>query len=115
MKFRFLKISAFLLFLPLSVALVIAEDAKTAVLGIVKEKPASGIAVPIEGGFMVPYTVTIPGTKASFEMIPVPSGEFSMGSPESQAGRSEDEGPQVEVNMPPFWIAKTELTWIEYK
>lgn len=115
MKSCFLQKCASFLFLALPVATVFAEDAKTPVLGIVSVKPASGIAVPIEGGFMVPYTVTIPGTKASFEMIPVPAGKFSMGSPESEAGRSEDEGPQVEVNMPSFWIAKTELTWIEYK
>ncbi len=38
-----------------------------------------------------------------------------MGSPENESGRSEDEGPQVEIEVPPFWMAKTELTWAEYK
>jgi len=92
-----------------------AEDGKKASPGIVATKPASGISVPIEGGFMVPYSVTIPGTKVSFEMIPIPGGIFKLGSPESETGRSEDEGPQVDVEVPPFWMAKTELTWSEYK
>jgi len=92
-----------------------AEDAKDALLGISSTKPASGISVPIEGGFMVPYSVTIPGTKVVFEMVPVPGGKFKLGSPESETGRNEDEGPQVEVEVPPFWMAKNELTWAEYK
>lgn len=92
-----------------------AEDAKAQIPGIVLTKPDSSIAVPIEGGFMVPYTVTIPGTKVRFEMIPIPAGKFSLGSPAGEAERSEDEGPQAEVELPPFWIAKTELTWSEYK
>ena len=64
---------------------------------------------------MVPYTVSIPGTKIHFEMIPIPGGKFTMGSPDSEAGRNEDEGPQIAVDVPPFWMAKHELTWAEYK
>ncbi len=64
---------------------------------------------------MVPYTVTIPGTDVNFEMIPVPGGTFKMGSPAGEADRKDDEGPQIEVNVDPMWVAKTEVTWAEYQ
>lgn len=94
------------------------ETEKTAAgerLGIVKEKPASGPFVEIEGGFMVPYTTTIPGTDIQFEMVPIPGGKFTMGSPEDEDDRRDDEGPQFTVKVAPFWMGKYEVTWKEYK
>lgn len=87
------------------------EEAK----GIVDVKPADGPAVEVDGKFMVPYTETIPGTHVSFEMIPIPGGEFLLGSPEDEADRGDDEGPQVLVKVAPFWIGKHEVTWSEYQ
>lgn len=78
-------------------------------------RPESGPAVEVEHGFMVPYTERIPGTDLTFEMIPVPGGTFLMGSPESEPGREEDEGPQVQVEVPPMWVAAEEISWGEYK
>jgi formylglycine-generating enzyme required for sulfatase activity len=83
--------------------------------GIVKEKPAEGPSVKVEEGYMVPYTYRVPGTDQSFEMIPVPGGEFLFGSPPEEADRREDEGPQVKVTVDPMWVAKTEVTWGLYK
>ena len=83
--------------------------------GFAKEKPESGPSVAIEGGFMVPYTATIPGSEVTFEMIPIPGGEFMMGSPKGEAGHRDDEGPQVKVAVEPFWMGKHEVTWAEYK
>ncbi|MFM1904848.1 MAG: Serine/threonine-protein kinase pkn1 [Planctomycetota bacterium] len=71
--------------------------------------------VAVAGGWMVPYDETIPGTDVSFRMIPVPSGRFRMGSPDTEAGRTADEGPQFEVTVEPFWIGQHEVTWREYK
>jgi formylglycine-generating enzyme required for sulfatase activity len=90
------------------------ETPKALQRGLVAEKPADGPAVEVEGGFMVPYSETIPGTEATFDMIPVPGGEFLLGSPASEADRSEDEGPQVTVRVEPFWIGRCEVTWLEY-
>lgn len=84
-------------------------------LGLVTEKPAEGPFVKTERGFMVPYTETIPGTEVTFRMIPVPGGEFRMGSPDQEEGRKEDEGLQFDVTLEPYWMAETELTWAEYK
>lgn len=94
---------------------VSSEATAAEVLGISKTKPTSGPFVEIEGGFMVPYTHKIDRTNISFEMIPVPGGTYVIGSPESEEGRTEDEGPQFTVTIEPFWIAKNELTWGEYK
>jgi formylglycine-generating enzyme required for sulfatase activity len=84
-------------------------------LGMSATKPESGPFVQVAGGFMVPYLHKFENTSISFEMIPVPGGEVTIGSPESEAGRTEDEGPQFTVVIEPFWMAKTELTWGEYK
>tara|TARA_B100000614_G_scaffold79063_1_gene70583 strand:- start:15034 stop:16170 length:1137 start_codon:yes stop_codon:yes gene_type:complete len=60
---------------------------------------------------MKPYTESIFGTGEKFEMIPIPGGQFFMGSPENENDRSESEGPVNEVKISPFWMAKTETTW----
>ena len=64
---------------------------------------------------MKSYTEVIPGTDAKFEVVPIPGGKFLMGSPENEEDRSEDEGPQVEIEIAPFWIGKHEVTWDEYE
>lgn len=61
------------------------------------------------------YRQTIPGTAVSYEMVPVPGGEFSMGTPETEAGRNPDEGPVRRVKVEPFWMGKFEVTWDEYR
>ena len=61
------------------------------------------------------YTNTIPGTRVSYVMVPIPGGEFTMGSPESEAGRKPDEGPQHKVKVAPFWMGRCEITWNEYE
>ena len=63
---------------------------------------------------VAPYTETIPGTTVSFDMVPIPGGTFRMGSPASEALRGDDEGPQVDVKVGPFWMGKLEVTWAEY-
>ena len=83
-------------------------------LGIVAEQPADGQFVETEMGFMVPYTATIPGTDVEFEMVPIPGGTFHIGSPEEEDERRDDEGPQVCIQVEPFWMGKYEVTWGEF-
>ena len=64
---------------------------------------------------MKEYTESIPGTRIQFDMMPIPSGTFLMGSPESEANRKAHEGPQVEIELAPFWMGKHEVTWNEYE
>ncbi len=64
---------------------------------------------------MKPYTEIVTNGDVSFEMLPIPGGKFMMGSPEDEEGRKEDEGPQHEVEIKPFWMGKCEVTWDEYE
>ena len=92
------------------------EASKANTLGISKTQPDSGPFVKLtDDAFMVPYSHSVEGTEVSFEMIPIPGGKTTIGSPDEQPGRSQDEGPEFTVDVEPFWMAKTELTWAEYK
>lgn len=64
---------------------------------------------------MKPYTEVIVGTDIKFDMVPIPGGKFLMGSPETEKGRKPDEGPQHEVEIEPFWMAKYETLWEAYE
>ena len=64
---------------------------------------------------MQPYTTTIVGSEATYDMVPIRGGKFKMGSPENEAGRKPDEGPQHEVEIAPFWMGKHEVTWAEFE
>ena len=64
---------------------------------------------------MKPYAETINGTEVVFDMVPIPAGKFKMGSPEGEAGRNQDEGPQRAVEIAPFWMGKCEVTWNEFE
>ena len=63
---------------------------------------------------MKAYSQKIPGTQATFQMLPIPAGEFLLGSPASEAERKADEGPRLKVKIEPFWMGKHEVTWDEY-
>ncbi len=71
------------------------------------------VSVPDRGRFGHPY---LSGTNAVVVtvMVPIKGGEFMMGSPESEADRHADEGPQHRVRISPFWMQQCEITWDEY-
>ncbi len=62
----------------------------------------------------VDYTREIKNTKAQFDMLAIKGGEFMMGSPENEAFRRKDEGPQRRIVISDFWMAKYETTWDLY-
>jgi formylglycine-generating enzyme required for sulfatase activity len=62
-----------------------------------------------------PVSVTIPGTTVRYDMVPVPAGEFLMGSPASDPHRQKDEQPQHPVRVDAFWMQAHEVTWDEYR
>jgi len=64
---------------------------------------------------MKPYTETITGSNVTFKMVPIPGGKFLIGSPDNEADREENEGPQVEVEIAPFWMEEHEVTWAEFQ
>ena len=49
------------------------------------------------------------------EMVVLPAGKFTMGSPEEERGRDDDEGPQHRVTiLKPFAVGKYEVTLGQY-
>jgi len=63
---------------------------------------------------MQPYTGVAKKSGKEFKMVPIPGGEFLMGSPVTEQDRKPDEGPQVKVRIEPFWMGVTEVTWDLY-
>jgi formylglycine-generating enzyme required for sulfatase activity len=96
-------------------SLLTSGTAAEPVPGISKEKPSAGRFVETPQGYMVPYKTKIPGTDVEYEMVPIAGGKFKLGSPAGEKERSNDEGPQREIEIAPFWIGKYEVTWAEYK
>lgn len=84
-------------------------------VGLSPTAPAEGRAIKTDQGYMTEYKATIPGSSVTFEMVPIPGGKFKLGSPDAEEGRQEIEGPQVVVEVGPFWMSKFELTWAEYR
>ncbi|MFZ9089685.1 MAG: formylglycine-generating enzyme family protein [Planctomycetaceae bacterium] len=78
-------------------------------LGVVSSQPESGRWVQLDRGYMVPYRVTIPGTRTSFEMVPIPAGTLRYTN-DLETG----DDAVLEVPIQPFWIARCEVTWEEY-
>ena len=63
---------------------------------------------------MKPYDELIEHTEAKISMVPIPGGEFVMGSPTSEVDRADDEN-QHKVKVEPFWMATCEITWDAYE
>ena len=55
------------------------------------------------------------GNGVTIEMISMTGGSFVMGSPDTEAGRSNDEGPQHNVTVAPFFMGKYEVTQEQYQ
>lgn len=61
------------------------------------------------------YQQQLPGSDLFIEMTYIPGGTFLMGSPANEDGREKNEGPQIEVEVEPFWMATYEITWDQWK
>jgi formylglycine-generating enzyme required for sulfatase activity len=91
------------------VAIVLAIGAAPPVPRVEAREPPNVDALTHKG-----YTEAIPKTDVKFEMVPIPGGTFLMGSPDSETGRGEEEGPQHPVTIRPFWMGRLEVTWDAY-
>ena len=98
---------AFGLFVATCVPNTFAEDPKIVPLEV-SNSDASNASE------MKPYAEVIEHTEHVIEMVPIPGGEFVMGSPEDEDDRQDEEGPQRKVKISPFWMGKFEITWDQY-
>ncbi|HEX3147181.1 MAG TPA: formylglycine-generating enzyme family protein [Gemmataceae bacterium] len=60
------------------------------------------------------YVEHVYDTNIAFPMIAVRGGVFYQGSPISEPGRHDNEGPRHRVELRPFWMGKYEVTWPEF-
>lgn len=58
-------------------------------------------------------TLEIPGTKARFEVVTLPGGKATIGSPAEDPGHKDDEKRRV-VTLQPFGMGAREVTWLEF-
>jgi formylglycine-generating enzyme required for sulfatase activity len=64
---------------------------------------------------MKAYDELIEHSRAKIAMLPIPGGQFTMGSPTKEDDRQADEGPQRQIKISPFWMAECEITWNAYE
>ncbi len=55
------------------------------------------------------------GGGVPLEMVWIPAGRFYMGSPDSEEGRYDSEGPQREVTVPGFFMGRYAVTQAQYE
>ena len=55
------------------------------------------------------------GNGIKLEMVYIPGGTFLMGSPDTEAKRFDDEGPQHKVTLKPFYMSKYSITQEQYQ
>jgi formylglycine-generating enzyme required for sulfatase activity len=73
----------------------------------------AALSVHAEADLSRKFTETITtknGEELSFDMVLIQGGVFVMGSPATETGRLEHEGPQREVTVDPFYLCTTETT-----
>jgi formylglycine-generating enzyme required for sulfatase activity len=76
--------------------------------------PATAPAVSTPSASSRPTGETFRDCSDCPQMVSIPAGSFMMGSPASEAGRFDTEGPQRRVTVPAFAAGKFEVTWNEY-
>ena len=64
---------------------------------------------------MKPYTELVEHSRAKIPLLPIQGGRFLMGSAADESERNQDEGPQHQVSISPFWMGKYEITWDVYE
>jgi formylglycine-generating enzyme required for sulfatase activity/nitrate/TMAO reductase-like tetraheme cytochrome c subunit len=89
--------------------------AKTGEFGLTSSAAGEIYTAPAAVERFVDYTEYIPGTSVAFEMVSIPGGTFTMGSPASESYRRADEGPTRDVAISSFWMGRVEVSWAEFE
>ncbi|MBU6187617.1 MAG: SUMF1/EgtB/PvdO family nonheme iron enzyme, partial [Cyanobacteria bacterium REEB444] len=67
------------------------------------------------GGKYVEKGLKLPSGALPLEMVVIPAGTFTMGSPDNEAGRFENEGPQRQVRVKQFLMGRYAVTQAQYE
>ncbi len=99
----------------LTVGTITQEYSETTPVGqVVSQNPTAGVGL-LPGSPVslllsaAEETIMLPG-EVPLEMVWIPGGTFTMGSPAAEADRNIDEGPQHSVTLNGFWTGKYQLT-----
>ncbi len=87
--------------------------ARIKILTVVAVVALALLSVPSQAAKPRAYIETVKtanDAEISFRMVPIPGGTFMMGSPENEPNHADDEGPQHEVRVDPFYMCWTEMT-----
>ena len=99
-------------------ALKIAERLDPGAIEGIKQKlahhPSLDIRKWITGKKEQALLDIITAERGGYELIRIPGGVFMMGSPESEEGRDDDEGPLHRVTVPDFYMGRYPVTNEEY-
>ncbi len=89
------------------------SQTRQALMGYQRQKgdPVTGYLTPDQAAALQLASMPPPPQRRPFEpeMVPIPAGRFTMGSPASEGGREDDEG-QRQVSVAAFEIGKYEVT-----
>jgi len=55
------------------------------------------------------------GNGVMLEMVAIPGGTFTMGSPDTEKGRNDSESPQYQLTIQPFYLGKFTVTQAQWK
>jgi formylglycine-generating enzyme required for sulfatase activity len=91
----------------------------TADLGGAEQPQTGEVATADLGGAEQPQTGEVTtadlGGGVKMDLVWLPTGSFQMGSPDSESGRTDDEGPVHTVELDGFWMGKYEVTQEQYE
>ncbi|MFC0184639.1 Formylglycine-generating enzyme, required for sulfatase activity, contains SUMF1/FGE domain [Pseudarcicella hirudinis] len=73
------------------------------------------LSISSKGQDFKAYDQEIANTSVKFKMVPIPAGEFLLGSSSAEKGHEADESPQVKVKIDAFWMGAYEVTYDEYQ
>ena len=89
-----------------------ANNLKTSTFEVVKTNSQGSIIS--RSNHSANYFVEDLGNSVTLEMVEIPAGTFYMGSPENEKERFSVEGPQHQVTVPRFLVARYPLTQAQY-
>ncbi len=85
---------------------------------VVSQNPAAGAGVAPGAAVSLAVsetidTIMLPGD-VPLEMVWIPGGTFTMGSPDTEQDRNSNEGPQHAVTLDGFWVGRYNLTQAQW-
>jgi len=75
---------------------------------------STGIIAQNEKDSFQVYAQKVPGSEIQFKMVPIPGGQFLMGSGKQDKKQKPDESPQKNINISPFWMGAFETSRDEF-